>query len=127
MPRLLPAARLCLAEGLEITALPRNRAGWARLCRLLTLGARRAEKGKCLLHPADLDELDRPAPPAAPAARPRPARAWLPRARAFARRHLHAHLVASPRYDGQDGPRFDRAARGSRRTWACRSSPPPSR
>ena len=36
VPRLLPAARLRLAEGPEITALARNRAGWARLCRLLT-------------------------------------------------------------------------------------------
>ena len=37
--------------------------------------------------------------------------AWLPRARALARRHPGAHLVASPRYDGLDRSRFDRAAR----------------
>ena len=85
VPRLVPAARLCLADGLEVTALPRNRAGWARLCRLLTLGARRTEKGKCLLHAADLVELDdlhlllHPPPG-------RGLRAWLPGARGFARR-----------------------------------------
>lgn len=28
MPRLIPAARLCLVEGMELTALPRDRAGW---------------------------------------------------------------------------------------------------
>jgi error-prone DNA polymerase len=110
VPRLVPAARLCLADGLEVTALPRNRAGWARLCRLLTLGARRTEKGKCLLHAADLIELDdlhlllHPPPG-------RGLRAWLPGARGFAKAHGHAHLVASPRYDGQDPARIARAAR----------------
>ena len=50
VPRLLPAARLCLAEGgPELTALPRDRAGWGRLCRVLSRGALRAEKGACLL------------------------------------------------------------------------------
>ncbi len=110
VPRLMPAARLCLAEGPELTALPRHRAGWARLCRLLTLGARRAPKGACLLHPEDLVDLDdlhlllHPPPG-------RGLRGWLPQARAIARRHPHAHLLASPRYDGQDAPRLDRAAR----------------
>jgi DNA polymerase-3 subunit alpha/error-prone DNA polymerase len=110
VPSLLPAARLCLAEGPELIAIARSRAGWARLCRLLTLGARRAEKGSCELHPEDLTDLDElhlllHAPPG------RGVRAWLPQARALARRHPHAHLLASPRYDGQDGPRIARAAR----------------
>src|SRR6476469_1432011 len=39
VPRLVPAARLRLADGLELTALPRDRAGWAKLCRLLSDGA----------------------------------------------------------------------------------------
>ncbi len=110
VPRLLPAARLCLAEGPELTALPKNRAGWARLCRLLTLGARRAPKGRCELHPEDLTDLGElhlllHLPPG------RALRGWLPQARALAARHPHAHLVASPRYDGQDPGRLDRAAR----------------
>ena len=101
VPRLLPAARLCLAEGPELTALPRNRAGWARLCRLLTDGARRAAKGTCLLHPDDLTDLGDLHlllhPPSGRGIKP-----WLPQARALVRRHPHAHLVAAPRYDGQD-------------------------
>ena len=70
----LPAARLCLAEGLEITALPRNRAGWARLCRLLTLGAAAHHQGRtaCCTSPTSTGLGDL-APPAAPAPRPRPA------------------------------------------------------
>jgi DNA polymerase III alpha subunit len=108
--RLVPAARLCLAEGTELTALPRNRAGWARLCRLLTLGARRAPKGSCELHADDLGDLGDLHlllhPPAG-----RGLRRWLPQAKALARRHGHAHLVASPRYDGQDAARLDRLER----------------
>ncbi|HEU0221371.1 MAG TPA: error-prone DNA polymerase [Paracoccaceae bacterium] len=54
VPELIPAARLRLADGTEITALPEDRAAWGRLCRLLTLGKRRAEKGECLLHLQDV-------------------------------------------------------------------------
>jgi error-prone DNA polymerase len=120
VPRLVPAARLCLAEGIEVTALPRNRVGWARLCRLLTLGAGRTTKGNCDLRLSDFCEAgsgggDMAAlalllhvPPG------RDLRGWLPHARAFARAHGHAHLVASPRYDGEDRPRIARAARLAR-------------
>ncbi len=104
VPRLLPAARLCLADGPELTAIPRNRAGWARLCRLLTLGARRTTKGACLLHPEDLTDLAdlhlllHPGP-------------GLAQLRALAHRLPHAHLLAAPRYDGQDARRLARLAR----------------
>jgi DNA polymerase III alpha subunit len=110
VPRLLPAARLCLADGLEITALPRSRVGWARLCRLLTLGARRAAKGACILHAEDLEDLG----DLHLLLHPPPGRglgAWLPQARLFAGRHPHAHLLAAPRYDGQDVRRLERLAR----------------
>jgi error-prone DNA polymerase len=50
-----PGARLVFADGTpDILAYPRNRAGWGRLTRLLTLGNRRAEKGECILHLDDL-------------------------------------------------------------------------
>ena len=111
VPRLLPAARLVLADGLEITALARSRAGWARLCRLLTLGASRARKGECLLSLDDLTGLDALHLLLHLPAGRRDLRAWLPAARAFAGGHRHAHLVASPRYDGQDAARIARAAR----------------
>jgi error-prone DNA polymerase len=35
-------------------AYPENREGWGQLCRLLTLGKRRAQKGNCLLYEDDL-------------------------------------------------------------------------
>ncbi|MFT4830231.1 MAG: DNA polymerase III alpha subunit, partial [Halioglobus sp.] len=54
LPRLLPAARIALECGTTFTALPTDRAAWGRLMRLLTLGKRRAQKGACVLHAADL-------------------------------------------------------------------------
>lgn len=54
LPRLIPAATLVLEDGQRLTALPRDRDAWGRLTRLLTLGKRRAEKGKCRLSEADV-------------------------------------------------------------------------
>ena len=53
--KLVVGARLVFADGTpDILAYPENRAGWANLCRLLTDGKRRAEKGRCLLTADDL-------------------------------------------------------------------------
>jgi error-prone DNA polymerase len=53
--RLLAGARLVFSDGFpDVAAYPRDRAGWGQLCRLLTLGKRRAKKGECLLQIEDL-------------------------------------------------------------------------
>jgi error-prone DNA polymerase len=53
--RILPGARLVFADGTpDILAFPQNRTAWGQLCRLLTLGKHRAEKGSCILMLADL-------------------------------------------------------------------------
>ncbi len=53
--RFHPGARLVFADGTpDILAYPRDRAGWGRLTRLLTLGNLRAKKGECIL---TLDDL----------------------------------------------------------------------
>ena len=52
--RLLTGARLDLACGLSLLCYPRDRAAYGRLCRLLTLGQRRAAKGGCVLHRDDV-------------------------------------------------------------------------
>src|SRR5689334_10389784 len=50
-----PGARLVFADNTpDILVYPRNRAGWGRLTRLLTLGNLRAEKGDCILRIDDL-------------------------------------------------------------------------
>ncbi len=53
--RLAVGARLVFMDGApDIIAYPESRLGWARLCQLLTLGARRAKKGDCDLILDDL-------------------------------------------------------------------------
>ncbi len=50
-----PGARLVFSDGTpDILSLPRDRAAWGRLTRLLTLGNLRAEKGECILYLDDL-------------------------------------------------------------------------
>lgn len=112
--RLIPAARIVLTDGFTATALPRDRAAWGRLCRLLTDGRRRAAKGDCQLTACDLitwgagmDWLIHP---------PRwgqkgPWAAVVAQMRAAFGGEDGCHLLMAPRYDGQDSARFDRLAR----------------
>ncbi|WP_417722441.1 error-prone DNA polymerase [Salipiger sp.] len=114
VPRLIPAARLVLENGFEITALAATRQGWARLCRLLSTGRLRAEKGACHLRLDDLlegaDGLRMILQPQAPGS-PGGAGAWVSQAERLARRFPgQCHLALTPAYDGQDETRFDRLA-----------------
>ncbi|MCA3441992.1 MAG: error-prone DNA polymerase [Rhodobacter sp.] len=112
-PRLIPAARIVTRDGLAVTLLPRDRAAWGRLCRLLTDGRRRAAKGDCELFTEDV--IHRGAGQEMllhPAARDRAAGDWA----ALAQRLINCFpgqvsLLMAPRYDGQDRARFDRLAR----------------
>jgi error-prone DNA polymerase len=53
--QLVTGTRLAFSDGVpDIVVHPENRAGWGRLCRLLTLGNRRAKKGECHLVLDDL-------------------------------------------------------------------------
>src|SRR5579875_2800418 len=55
MFRLVVGARLAFHDGTsDIIAYPTSRDGWGRLCRLLTIGNRRAKKGDCILGLPDL-------------------------------------------------------------------------
>ncbi|MCW5746721.1 MAG: error-prone DNA polymerase [Alphaproteobacteria bacterium] len=47
--KLLVGARLVTTDGFEVVCYPIDRAAYARLCRLLTTGNRRAPKGDCYL------------------------------------------------------------------------------
>ena len=107
VPRLLPAVRLVTEEGFEATALPLDREGWGRLCRLLTLGRLRAAKGDCLLKVEDV--LDWGAGMALLLHLPDEEDPGHLRrvAKAFGRR---CRILVSPRYDGRDRERFARAA-----------------
>lgn len=109
-PRLIPAARLVFQDAPPITVLPMNRAGWGNLCRILSTGRLRAEKGHCDLKLADL--LDRPGGlhlllwPKAEGLQGG-AGDWGPHADRLLRRFAgNMHLLLSPRYDGNDSVRF---------------------
>ncbi len=52
--RLIVGARLDLRDGMSLLAFPEDRAAYARLTTLLTLGKRRAPKGECHLDYPDL-------------------------------------------------------------------------
>ncbi|HZT51809.1 MAG TPA: error-prone DNA polymerase [Stellaceae bacterium] len=54
--RLVVGCRLVLEDGTSALCFPTDRAAYGRLCRLLTRGKRRAEKGGCRLAYADLAE-----------------------------------------------------------------------
>lgn len=55
--KLVAGARLVFADGApDVVVHPTTRDGWGRLCRLLTLGKRRAAKGACTLGLDDLIE-----------------------------------------------------------------------
>jgi error-prone DNA polymerase len=55
-PKLIIGARLAFADAPDLLVYPTDRPAYARLCRLLTLGKRRADKGDCLLHLHDFLE-----------------------------------------------------------------------
>jgi len=60
IPKLIVGARLVLAEGqTDWIALPTDRAAYGRLCRLLSCGKRRAQKGQCILHRRDVEQWGR--------------------------------------------------------------------
>ncbi|MBD3679173.1 MAG: error-prone DNA polymerase [Rhodobacteraceae bacterium] len=107
VPRLIPGARIVLTDGFTATALPRNRAAWGRLCRLISTGRLRAKKGRCDLGFDDLldwgdglELLIHPGPGDWEDGVTRLAQAF----------PGQVSILMAPRYDGRDGPRFDRLA-----------------
>ena len=103
------AARLVLEDAaIDWIALPTDRAAYRRLCRLLTIGKRRAAKGGCALATADLVEwaegmiLLALAPD--PLAIAGPVKDIAAMARRFPGR---VYLAARPAYDGRDDARLD--------------------
>ena len=114
-PRLLPAAKIVLEEGLSATLLPKTRVGWGQLCRLISRGRLRADKGGCDLKFDDLLEFGSDqlillhAPPALEVQPGAPS--WLPHLWRLTRRFAgDVMLLLYPCYDGQDEVRFSAIA-----------------
>lgn len=122
-PRLIPGARLILRDGFAVTALPRDRMAWGRLCRLLSLGRLRAPKGQCHLDLTDVLDwglglellLHPPGQRLTPASPPvrlgNSMGGWMTQAQRLVQRFSgQCSLVLAPQYDGQDRIRMARHA-----------------
>ena len=110
LPKLIVGCRLVLRDSsLHWIALPRDRAAYQRLTRLLTLGKRRAEKGKCHL---DLRDLHKGCKGmtliALPQGNMREARAHIQQMHRYFPGHVF--LGAAPKYDGSDQAYLDACA-----------------
>ncbi|HEX9645961.1 MAG TPA: error-prone DNA polymerase, partial [Alphaproteobacteria bacterium] len=106
--RLVVGARLEVTDGPSALCLPTNRAAYARLARLLTLGKRRTVKGQCELAWADVEahaegQVLVVLPPEAGL----PDGAFAEHLAAIARRHPgRSYLAASCRFAGEDAARL---------------------
>lgn len=103
--RFQPGARLVFADGTpDILAYPRNRKGWAHLCRMLSAGNLRTTKGSCTLFLSDLlewqDELQLIVMEDAGRPDPEKLTALLLKLRDYAGKRLY--LGMTPHYDGFD-------------------------
>lgn len=110
MPRLIPAAKLLFTDAPPVIALPETRAGWGNLCRLISCGRLRAEKGDCTLHLSDLLEfaegLHLLLVPQAQRGQGG-AGGWAPHMDGLTRRFGgRMHMLMTPVYGGADRARF---------------------
>ena len=118
LPKLIVGCRLVLRDSsVDWVAMPRDKAAYQRLTRLLTLGKRRAEKGECHLDLKDiLKGCTGMTLVALPQKKLRSAISDIQRAqRQFPG---HVFLGAVPRYDGSDQAYFNACARLSLSTSA---------
>ena len=118
LPRLIVGCRLVLRDSaVHWIALPRDRAAYGRLTRLLTLGKRRAEKGECHL---DLKDLLEGGAGCMLIALPQGALGKAARDIAAVRRRFpgRVFLGAAPRYNGSDQAYFAACARLAQKTSA---------
>ena len=118
-PRLIPAARLVFRDAPSITVLPETRAGWGSLCRMLSKGRLRAEKGECDLQLLDLLEQGEEVqlilwPELLPLQLS--AGDWAEAARKLTRCFAgKIHIGLAPQYDGRDAERFAALTEQARR------------
>jgi error-prone DNA polymerase len=113
-PRLIPAARLVFTDASPITVLPINRAGWRNLCRIISAGRLRAQKGQCTIHLSDLEDFAEGLHLVVWPQAQTPLRGagdWVQTARRLTRRFGgNIHVLMVPQYDGRDRVRFDQIA-----------------
>ena len=111
VPRLIPGSKLKLIDGFEITVLPKSRKGWGTLCRCLSKGRLRNNKGLCdLIIDEITEELDDVVliihPPKAPW-NVEKSKLWLENSTLLKDKfNQDVYIVLTPEYDGIDPKRF---------------------
>ena len=118
LPKLIVGCRLVLQDSsVDWITLPRDRAAYKRLTRLLTLGKRRADKGQCILYAKDM--LPACKGMALIALPRRRLDKSVPDIQTLRRRFPgHVFLGAAPRYDGSDQAYLSACAEIAHRTSA---------
>ena len=112
IPRLVPGSKLQLIDGFEVTVLPKSRKGWGTLCRCLSKGRLRNNKGLCDLVISEIiEELDEVVllihAPEAPW-NPENSKLWLENStRLKSKFKQGVYVVLTPEYDGIDPKRFE--------------------
>ena len=112
IPRLVPGSKLQLIDGFEVTVLPKSRKGWGTLCRCLSKGRLRNNKGLCDLVISEIiEELDEVVllihAPEAPW-NPENSKLWLENStRLKSKFKQGVYVVLTPEYEGIDPKRFE--------------------
>ncbi|MAI91685.1 error-prone DNA polymerase [Ponticaulis sp.] len=102
--RYIVGVKLVLSCGGVILAYPRTREAYGQLCRLLTLGKRRSEKGKCELHLEDVLEFGEGSVLILPVG----AETFTLAQALKDRFRRQVYIGLQPRYDGDDAAHFAR-------------------
>ncbi len=111
VPRLIPGSKLQLIDGFEVTVLPKSRKGWGTLCRCLSKGRLRNNKGLCdLVIDEIIGELDDVVllihSPETPW-NVKKSKLWLENSALLKNKfNQDIYIVLTPEYDGIDPKRF---------------------
>ena len=113
VPRLIPGSKFKLIDGFEITVLPKSRKGWGTLCRCLSKGRLRNNKGLCDLVIGEIsEELDDVVLLIHSPETPwdlKKSKLWLENSTLLKNKfNQDVYVVLRPEYDGIDPKRFKR-------------------
>ena len=108
--RLIPGTEINSFEGLTITALAKNRQGWANLCRLLTEGKRKEKKGLCKILIDDILKYGHHMALILHLPKKMEENVWIKLSKKIINQFPDISLILSPLYDGQDFNRFVKTA-----------------
>ncbi len=112
--RLIPGTEINITEGIIITALAKNRTGWANICRLITEGNKNEKKGVCKITLEDIltygNEMVFLLHMPEENIKIEPSNSWINLVKKIVFNFPDTALVISPKYDGLDYQRFAKTA-----------------